>query len=185
MRQASNSAGDTGRTALDGAGLEKALADGKFEQSTSHLTGMVKPSGNSGHVSFTLAGCRSWVDIPSSMITDARYVGKQVCEDHSHPVFQLSIEPTNAESRALMQLLSAGAASPLSMFMPPPGAGGLTGMDAQAEGISQLRKPQCTSWCVGSTLMCMCPVYIPRLGMAYVIYSCGTCIDDPVFTAFA
>jgi hypothetical protein len=41
----------------------------------------------------------------------------------------------------------------------------------------------CESWCVGSTLMCACPVNIPGYGQGIVIYPCGTCIDDPVFTA--
>lgn len=48
-----------------------------------------------------------------------------------------------------------------------------------------MRAPQCTTWCQGSTLVCACPVHIPGFGTGYLIYACGTCIDDPVLTAMS
>lgn len=41
------------------------------------------------------------------------------------------------------------------------------------------RRPQCETWCDGSTLMCACRVRVPGLGEGIVIYPCGTCINDP------
>ncbi len=45
-----------------------------------------------------------------------------------------------------------------------------------------VRGRQCQTWCEGSTLMCACPVRTPY-GEGLLIYPCGTCIDDPIFTA--
>jgi hypothetical protein len=41
----------------------------------------------------------------------------------------------------------------------------------------------CETWCIGSTLMCACPVHVPGLGTGIIVYACGTCINDPIFTA--
>jgi hypothetical protein len=51
--------------------------------------------------------------------------------------------------------------------------------------LSAARANQCETWCVGSTLMCACPVHIPGMGDGIIIYACGTCINDPIITAFA
>ena|SRR5436305_5031087 len=40
----------------------------------------------------------------------------------------------------------------------------------------------CQTWCEGSTLMCACPVNTPY-GQGLLIYPCGTCINDPIWTA--
>lgn len=164
------------RATFDGHGLESALRQGSFDKPASHLTGMMKASDQPGHVSFSNAGCSSWVDFPSGMIAEAQLIGQQTCKDHSHPIFKIAFkEPDNPEARVFLRLLEAhtNVAPPI-----PPVAMGHS-------PASELRRPQCTSWCVGSTLVCACPVYIPGLGMGYVIYTCGTCINDPVFTAFA
>jgi uncharacterized CHY-type Zn-finger protein len=52
------------------------------------------------------------------------------------------------------------------------------GLSAGATSVAA-RRPQCDSWCVGSTLMCACRVRVPGMGEGIVIYPCGTCIDDP------
>jgi hypothetical protein len=189
MPPAKNAIGSAhSRASLDGAGLEKALAQGSLDRPATQLIGMMKASAEPGHVSFAPAGCGSWVDIPSAMIAEAQHIGHQPCEDHSHPVFRIVLnEPADPQAKVLLQLIAARtpAAMPMSMSMPA----GLKGFGGEGlpvgPSISELRKPQCTSWCVGSTLMCACPVYIPGFGMGYVFYACGTCINDPVFTAFA
>lgn len=176
------------RASFDGAGLEKALAQGSLDRPVTQLTGMVKASAKPGHVSFSPAGCGSWVDIPSAMIAEAQHIGHQPCEDHSHPVFRIVLnEPTDPQAKVLFQLIAARTPAPVPAGLKGFGSEGLPVGPPMSElrTMSELRKPQCTSWCVGSTLVCACPVYVPGFGMAYVIYACGTCINDPVFTAFA
>lgn len=53
---------------------------------------------------------------------------------------------------------------------------------AGARGGLSAARGQCQTWCEGSTLICACPVRTPY-GQGLLIYPCGTCIDDPVFTA--
>lgn len=48
-------------------------------------------------------------------------------------------------------------------------------------GIFTASRP-CQTWCVGSTLMCACPVRTPY-GEGLLVYACGTCINDPILTA--
>jgi hypothetical protein len=176
-----------GGASLDGAALEKALAQGSFDQSSPQLVGMVKASEKAGHINFAPAGCGSWVDVPSGMISEAQHIGHQTCEDRSHPVFRLSlVEPSDRQAKVLLELLSARTALPLSTMMAP-ALSGLFGagshMALTRTNIAEMRTSQCTSSCVGSTLVCACPVYVPGLGTAYIVYACGTCINDPVFTA--
>ena len=187
---------------LDGAGLEKALGEHRFDRPVAQLVGMVKQSDQPGHISFTPSGCEAWVDVPSAMIAEAEHIGQQPCKDHSHPVFRLSLkEPADAEGKVLMALLAASApkSSSLSGMNIPGMAMPGMGMPAMAPptmasaaragpgvgGSSAMRAGGCHSFCSGSTLWCMCPVYIPGLGTAYTLYPCGTCINDPVYTAFA
>jgi hypothetical protein len=188
MRQANNTTGAaTGGAALDGAALEKALGEHKFDQATTQLIGMVKASANQAHVSFAPVGCEAWVDLPSAMIEKAEHIGHQSCKDHSHPVFRLSLkEPTDPQAKALWALLTARAPNSLSMpVMAPPNLAGFPGISRDTASFSAMRKPQCQTWCYGSTLMCACSVYVPGYGQGIIIYACGTCIDDPIFTAFA
>jgi hypothetical protein len=178
MRDENNFGGNV----LDGASLEKALVEGKFDKPMATLVGMVKCSANQGHLSFASAGCDSWIDLPTSMIEAAEYVGAQHCKDHSHPVFRVSLhEPTDPQAKVLMALLAARPAPPTAM---PPNLGSGAGIPPQMASVSPLMRPQSTSWCSGSTLWCSETRYIPWLGQVTVIYPCGTCINDPVYTAF-
>jgi hypothetical protein len=203
MARAKDATAKSGGTALSGRALEDALARGSFDQPKPQLIGMVKASLKSGYISFAQTGCESWVDVPSSLIAEAQQIGHQSCKDHSHPLFRLVLsEPTDPEVKALIGLLTARthapfmplvtpanlggvAAGPPAPFMPMVSPANLGGVAAAGSVNNLVRKPQCDTWCSGSTLVCGCPVYVPGLGMAYVIYPCGTCINDPVFTAFA
>jgi hypothetical protein len=176
------------RAVFNGAGLEEALAHGSLDRPATQLIGMMKASAVSGHVSFAPAGCGSWVDIPSAMIAEAQHIGHQPCEDHSHPVFRILLnEPADPQAKALLQLIAARrpAAMPMPMSMPA----GLTGFGGEGlpggASVSELRRPQCTTWCMGPVLMCACPVYVPGKGWAYLVSPCGSCSTDPWFTAFA
>jgi hypothetical protein len=98
---------ETSTSSLTGAGLAKALAEGKFEEPPAQLIGMVKPSAKRGHINFAPAGCESWIDIPSDMIEVAKHLGHQACRDHSHPLFRLSLkEPEETQAKILLSLLS-------------------------------------------------------------------------------
>ena len=205
MAQAKDATAKSSGTVLSGPALEDALARGSLDQPKAQLTGMVKASPKSGYIGFTQAGCDTWVDFPTSLIAEAQQIGHQPCEGHSHPLFRLTLnEPTDPEAKALIGLLAARSPasfmhtmSPANMPMAPPG--NMSMMPAAnmsmntpanlgrvaAGGSVNALKPQCSTWCSGSTLWCQCPIYIPGLGWTYSFYPCGTCINDPVFTAFA
>jgi hypothetical protein len=124
--------------------------------------------------------------VPTSLIAEAHQIGHQPCEDHSHPLIRLVLsEPADPEAKALIGLLTARLPAPFMPMPTPANLGAVAAAGSHGASASELRKSQCTSWCSGSTLVCACPVYVPGLGMGYVIYACGTCINDPVFTAFA
>lgn len=175
-----------GQTALNGPALEEALARGNFDEPKPQLVGIVKASSKSGYISVGLAGCESWVDVPSSLVAEAQQIGRQFCEGHSHPVFRLMLsEPTDPEARALIGLLTAGKPAAFMPVVTAANLGVVGAANNQVGSAGQLRRPQCTSWCVGPDLVCACPVHIPGFGMGTLIYVCGTCINDPVFTTFA
>ena len=186
MAQAKAATAKRGGTALSGPALEDALARGSFDQPKAQLIGMVKASAKSGYISFAQAGCESWVDVPSSLIAEAQQIGHQSCEGHSHPLFRLVLnEPTDPEAKALIGLLTTRTPAPFMPMVTPANLGAGAAAGNFGASVNELRKPQCSSWCYGSTLICQCPIYIPWVGWTYHFYPCGTCIDDPVFTAFA
>lgn len=98
---------------FSGADLEKALTEGNLTQAQTSLTGMVKPSEESGHVSFTQSGCDTWVDLPTDMIESADHLGQRPCRDHSHPIMRITLkEPKDAQGRILAALLTQATPSP-------------------------------------------------------------------------
>jgi hypothetical protein len=133
------------------------------------------------------AGCGSWVAIPSAMIAEAQHLGHQPCDDHSHAVFRiLSDEPADPQAKVLLQLIAARtpAAIPMRMSMPA----GLTGFGGEGlpggASVSELRRPQCTTWCMGPVLMCACAVYVPGKGWAYLVVSLWVVLDGPIAHGF-
>lgn len=95
---------------FSGTDLERALAEGTLTQAQTPLTGMVKPSEKSGHVSFTQAGCDTWVDLPTDMIERADQVGQRPCRDHSHPIMRITLkEPKDPKGKILLALLTQAA----------------------------------------------------------------------------
>jgi hypothetical protein len=97
--------------------LVDALNEGEFEHPGIVLTGMVKPSEQQDHVSFAHGGCDTWVDLPTSLIEQAEHVGSRPCEDHSHPVFRITLrESDDPQAKLFGQLL---AAQPQQRSRPP------------------------------------------------------------------
>jgi hypothetical protein len=92
---------------FDGTALEQALKDDAFSISGVELIGMVKSSEKKGHINFTRAGCETWVDLPISIIEKAEQLGENRCDDHSHPVFEITLkESKDPEAQALAALLA-------------------------------------------------------------------------------
>jgi hypothetical protein len=90
-----------------GTSLEQALKDDEFQHSGIELVGMVKASEKPGHVGFSRSGCESWIDLPTNLIEQAEQLRQQVCEDHSYPVFKITLkEPKDPEARLLSALLA-------------------------------------------------------------------------------
>jgi hypothetical protein len=106
-----------------GETLAQALESGEFEQPAAAgvvLTGMVKPSEQTGHVAFARGGCDTWVELPTSLIENAEHIGARPCEDHSHPVFRITLrESDDPQAKLLGQLLATHARA--TPRIPPPG----------------------------------------------------------------
>lgn len=98
---------------LSGDELEEVLASGETaQQSRAQITGMVRPSENSGYISFAQAGCDTWVDFPTKMIEDAAHLSDQPCKDRSYPVMRITLkELKSSEGKALASLLSQTASA--------------------------------------------------------------------------
>ncbi|MGH7211711.1 MAG: hypothetical protein ACREF1_09650, partial [Acetobacteraceae bacterium] len=95
---------------FDGAALEVALANNTFATSSVDLVGMVKASDKKGCISFSRAGCESWIDLPATMVERALYRGNARCREHSHPLFEITLkEPSNPEGKILFALLGQPA----------------------------------------------------------------------------
>ena len=72
------------------------------------IVGMVKPSDDEASIGFTGSGCDAWVDVPVAMIETAEQVGSRPCDDHSHPVFRITLtEPADHQARVLAALLGS------------------------------------------------------------------------------
>jgi hypothetical protein len=180
----------TGKVLLGGAELEKALVNHQFDHASTQLVGMVKASSKQGHIAFTPSGCESWVDLPSDMIETAEHIGHQPCKDHSHPLFRLAIkEPSDPVAKAMLALLAVRPAHPHAVpaMAQPSMQPSMMGV-AQANRVTgtngAMAAPRCNSFCSGPTLWCVCYQYIPWLGIVTTVYPCGSCINDPVYTAF-
>lgn len=107
---------------FSGEALEKALQEGSLNQPQALLTGMVKPSGTSGNISFSPSGCDMWVDLPTGMVKHAEHIGQRGCRDHVHPMVRITLhEPKNPEGRVLLALLAQATPNP-SSDMPVGGA---------------------------------------------------------------
>jgi len=110
-----------------GQALVDALRAGEFEHPGIALTGMVKPSEQQEHVAFARGGCDTWVDLPTSMIEQAEHLGSRPCDDHSHPVFRITLrESEDPQAKLFGQLLAAQPSlAPRGgrPFRPPPRPG--------------------------------------------------------------
>jgi hypothetical protein len=93
-----------------GESLVEALRSGELEQPAGVvLTGMVKESEQPDHIAFARGGCDTWLDLPTSLIEQAEHIGRRPCDDHSHPLFRITLrESDDPQAKLLGQLLSTG-----------------------------------------------------------------------------
>lgn len=105
--------------------------EGSFQRSGSTLVGMVKAADDGKNISFTMSDCDSWVDIPAEMITNAEMIAESRCKDHSHPVFEITLQEEGKDpaSKMLLALLAQGNAPRYSDVNPAPDMGGLPTRD--------------------------------------------------------
>lgn len=110
-----------GDTTFTGSTLERALKDGSLDRSSASLTGMVKTADAKGTILFSQAGCEAWVEIPTDLVERAERAGTEVCRDHTHPVFTLTLtEPQDPTAKVLVALFKASPASPIPAGAPAP-----------------------------------------------------------------
>ena len=111
---------------LTGKSLEQALLSGALEQPALELVGMVKAAEEDGKISFSRTDCESWIDVPTDLIESAEQLGHNRCQDHSHPVFRLSLKESNdPAAQVLAALLASSARFPTQAgadqtALPPP-----------------------------------------------------------------
>ena len=108
-----------------GSELADVLKSGALTEAGVSLIGMVKPSEQDDHVSFSLSTCEDWVEIPVTFIKSAESVGNSSCKDHSHPIVRVSFaEPDSAEGKLFLALLSKAnqKIQHLSQVMVPAGS---------------------------------------------------------------
>ena len=93
--------------------LEQALKNDEFKHRGIELVGMVKASEKPEHVGFSRSGCETWIDLAIDLIEQAEQIRQQVCKDHSHPVFRITLkEPKDPEAKLFAALLAAPAPNP-------------------------------------------------------------------------
>src|SRR5919204_5438697 len=102
-----------------GETLAEALKSGALDQPSTVLVGMVKPSGSDDHVAFALRGCDEWVDLPTQIIERAEHLGSRRCDDHSHPVFRVTLKESDDPQAKLLGSLS-GSRSAIQRTSPLP-----------------------------------------------------------------
>jgi hypothetical protein len=68
---------------------------------------MVKESDDQSSIAFTPSGCETWVDIPVSMIERAEHAGHRRCDDHSHPVFRITLKEAKSDQAKVFSALLA------------------------------------------------------------------------------
>jgi len=107
-----------------GQTLVEALRSGELDQPAGVvLTGMGKESEQPDHVAFARGGCDTWIDLPTSLIERAEHVGARPCEDHSHPLFRITLrESDDPQAKLLAQLVTTQPQFAPHMRRPgPPG----------------------------------------------------------------
>jgi hypothetical protein len=105
-----------------GEALRDALKAGTLEKprGSVELVGMVKESDDESSIAFTPRGCDTWVDIPTSMIEGAQHVGHRRCDDHSHPVFRITLkEPEGDKAKVFSALLASTTQARAPSGLPP------------------------------------------------------------------
>jgi hypothetical protein len=121
-----------------GQTLVEALRSGELDQPAGVvLIGMVKESEQPDHVAFARGGCDTWIDLPTSLIEQAEHAGARPCDDHSHPVFRITLrESDDPQAKLLAQLL---ATQPQLRPQPPgPGRAGLRPPRSRGGGVSRM-----------------------------------------------
>lgn len=93
-------------TVYTGESLEEALNEGRLDSAGVTIVGMVKSGERKGEIQFTPTDCDSWVDLAISYIEKAEQQGQEVCKDHSHPIFRITLkEPNDPQAKILSALL--------------------------------------------------------------------------------
>ena len=102
---------------LSGAELERAINDGRLDMehsSTMTFDALVRKSKKKDHVSLSVAGCDSFVDVPTALIASAEKTGFVMCGDHGYPRMRIALnvsdDPTAQVLSRLLALKSNTAA---------------------------------------------------------------------------
>jgi hypothetical protein len=95
---------------FDGAGLEEALRSGDLKHTSNEFIAMVKASDQKGFVDVALAGCDSWVALPTKFILSAEKMKSVKCKDHVHILFKIVLtQPEDPLAKSLIALITSTA----------------------------------------------------------------------------
>jgi hypothetical protein len=127
-----------------GEALRDALKAGTFNKphGSVELVGMVKESDDELSIAFTPRGCETWVDVPISMIDSAEHVGHRRCDDHSHPIFRITLKEADGDEAKVLSALLAAIPQPRpeEQAWPPARRPGPRGVPSRGGGFMARRR---------------------------------------------
>lgn len=99
--------------AMTAAEMESVIAtppDGAEVGGMARLVAMVRPGTTEGMVEMSATGCEGWVEVPSSVVAEARELGTETCPDGAHRVFEIDLSPGGDDTaQGLARLVGAMA----------------------------------------------------------------------------
>ena len=95
---------------LSGVELERAINDGRLDKehsSTTSFDALVRKSKKKDHIGLGVAGCDSFVDVPTALIASAEKTGFVMCGDHGYPRMRIALTiPDDPTAQVLSRLLA-------------------------------------------------------------------------------
>jgi len=98
---------------MTGEALESALGAGTLDEGGGSggprsFEALVRTSDKEGHVGVAVAGCGSFVDVPTELIAAAEKIGYVACGGHGHPQMRITLaESDDPMTEVLHQLLGS------------------------------------------------------------------------------
>lgn len=161
---------------MTGEALESALGAGTLDEGGGSggprsFEALVRTSDKEGHVGVAVAGCGSFVDVPTELIAAAEKIGYVACGGHGHPQMRITLKSSDDPvAQVLVKLFQQARRLPGGAPDMGPVAPGAPDMGAQARFNSPM------VWYGGCLWVCICVRWSTQFpGM------CNECRWTPMF----